>query len=201
VSARPEQSGGAAAQFQRAVSAPAGARRGAPFRDHLPPQAAGQADALLRSRPHPRRGRGAQARAAARLRQRETHRSGDRRGAAQGAVDERARGAGDHRSAARLARLSRAMAPSDEIDRALHPSAWLIVPTLALLAGQGFAATPWALPFAAGAVFVLGYARHRELLFPQFPENHLRAVMARDERLYLEGTLRHEPEKLIHRSR
>ncbi len=120
------------------------------------------------------------------------------------------------------------MAPSDEIDRALHPSAWLIVPTLALLAGQAFAATPWALPFAAGAVlpaplglvifsrrwrsrallallssalFVLGYARHRELLFPQFPENHLRAVMARDERLYLEGTLRHEPEKLIHRSR
>ena len=48
----------------------------------------------------------------------------------------------------------------------------------------------------------LGYTRHRDLLFPEFPENHLRAVMSRDDgRVYLEGTLRHEPEKLVNRTR
>jgi len=119
------------------------------------------------------------------------------------------------------------MPASDEIDRALHPSAWLIVPTLALLGGQAFAAAPWEIPSAASAAllpplgfliskrwrsyaalvllsglgFSLGYARHRELLYPQFEQNHLRSAMAREERLYLEGTLRHEPEKLINRSR
>lgn len=119
------------------------------------------------------------------------------------------------------------MAPSDEIDRAFHPSVWLIVPTLALLAGQAFAVTPWNVPLVAGAglllplvfvisrrwrsealliflsglAFSLGYARHRELLYFQFPPSHLRSVMAREGRLYLEGTLRHEPEKLINRSR
>ena len=119
------------------------------------------------------------------------------------------------------------MAASDEFDRAFHPSVWLIVPTLALLAGQAFAVTPWKIPLAAGAglslplgfvisrrcrsqalliflsclAFSLGYARHRELLHPQFTENHLRSVMAREGRFYLEGTLRHEPEKLINRSR
>ena len=119
------------------------------------------------------------------------------------------------------------MAPSDETHRAFHPSAWLIVPTLALLGGQAFAVTPWNLPLVAGAslllplgflisrrwrshalliflsglAFSLGYARHRELIYPQFPPNHLRSVMAREGRFYLEGTLRHEPEKLINRSR
>ena len=119
------------------------------------------------------------------------------------------------------------MASSDETHRAFHPSAWLIVPTLALLDGQAFAVTPWAIPpvagaslflplgfvlsrcwrswalliFLAGLAFSLGYARHRELLHPHFPENHLRSIMAREGRFYLEGTLRHEPEKLINRSR
>jgi competence protein ComEC len=119
------------------------------------------------------------------------------------------------------------MAPGDETHSAFHPSAWLIVPTLALLGGQAFAMTPWDIPvvagaglllplgfvflrrwysqalliFLAGLTFSLGYTRHRELLYPQFPENHLRSVMVREGRFYLEGTLRHEPEKLINRSR
>jgi competence protein ComEC len=48
----------------------------------------------------------------------------------------------------------------------------------------------------------VGYVRHRQLLSPEFPANHLRSVMARDDgRIYLEGTLRHEPEKLVNRTR
>jgi competence protein ComEC len=109
----------------------------------------------------------------------------------------------------------------------LHPSSWLIVPTLALLGGQAVAAAPWAIPSAAGAglllplafivsprrrrpallvllsalTFSLGYLRHRELLHPEFSEKHLRSVMDGESRLYVEGTLRHEPEKLTNRSR
>lgn len=108
----------------------------------------------------------------------------------------------------------------------LIPSAWLIVPTLGLLAGQAGASisvppaaaalllAPLAfvvsarwrrhalLGFLAASALSIGYLRHRELLFPQFPADHLRSIMARAEgRLYLEGTLRHEPERLINRSR
>ena len=118
--------------------------------------------------------------------------------------------------------------PSDGIAETLNPSAWLIVPTLSLLLGQALAAGPWNIPAEAAAALLLpvlsavsarwrrrallitvsllamsvGYARHRQLLSPEFPQNHLRSVMARDDgRIYLEGTLRHEPEKLVNRSR
>ena len=53
----------------------------------------------------------------------------------------------------------------------------------------------------AALTFALGYVRHRQLLYPEFSEDHLRSVMTQEERLYLEGTLRHEPEKLPNRSR
>jgi len=116
---------------------------------------------------------------------------------------------------------------SDGTDSGFHPSAWLIVPTVSLLAGQALAAAPWAIsPFAGAAsllplsfvisprwrrwallvffaalTFAFGYVRHRQLLYPEFSEDHLRSVMAQEARLYLEGTLRHEPEKLTSRSR
>jgi hypothetical protein len=116
---------------------------------------------------------------------------------------------------------------SDGTDSGFHPSAWLIVPTVSLLAGQALAAAPWAIsPFAGAAsllplsfvisprwrrwallvffaalTFAFGYVRHRQLLYPKFSEDHLRSVMAQEARLYLEGTLRHEPEKLTNRSR
>lgn len=110
----------------------------------------------------------------------------------------------------------------------IHPSAWLIAPTISLLIGQAVAVASWPIPPAASAASLLplfligwarwrrrallfalsslalslGYVRHRELLFPEFPPNHLRAVMSREDgRLYLEGTLRHEPEKLVNRTR
>jgi competence protein ComEC len=109
----------------------------------------------------------------------------------------------------------------------IHPSAWIAVPTLALLVGQAAATLPWNLPPstsvillapAAGIVWrhwrawailcclsalalTIGNVRHRQLLDPVFPENHLRAVMARGATLYLEGTLRQEPERLPQRSR
>ena len=116
------------------------------------------------------------------------------------------------------------MPTSEGIGR-FHPSAWLVVPTLALLVGQAMASwtivpemvagllLPLTLSFSsrwrwygllillAGGAFALGYVRHRALLYPQFAANHLRAVMRDNERLYLEGTLRHEPEKLINRTR
>ena len=105
-------------------------------------------------------------------------------------------------------------------DSGFHPSAWLIVPTVSLLAGQALAVAPWAIsPFSgaglllpwccvfsprwrrwallvclAALTFALGYGRHRQLLYPEFSENHLRSVMTQEARLYLEGTLRHEPE-------
>jgi len=108
-----------------------------------------------------------------------------------------------------------------------HPSAWLVVPTLALLLGQALATVPWPVPVEALAIlltpslliaaprwrrwailflisamaFSVGYLRHRVLLHPSFADNHLRSVMARDATLYLEGVLRHEPEKLSQRTR
>ncbi|MGN6716888.1 MAG: ComEC/Rec2 family competence protein, partial [Candidatus Binatia bacterium] len=118
-----------------------------------------------------------------------------------------------------------ARAWSDQAANRLHPTAWLIVPTVALLFGQ--AAAPWeiapeallALPlpltlafrsrwrrwslliFIAGAAFTVGYERHRELLFPEFLSNHLRTFTTTNERIYLEGVLQSEPEKLINRTR
>ncbi|HYA31071.1 MAG TPA: DNA internalization-related competence protein ComEC/Rec2, partial [Acidobacteriota bacterium] len=109
----------------------------------------------------------------------------------------------------------------------IHPSAWLVLPTLALLLGQALATLPWEIPAQAGLVCLVpffltasrrwrraailflfasmalsvGYLRHRQLLVPHFPTNHLRVVMARDVTLYLEGTLRQEPERLTQRTR
>ena len=109
----------------------------------------------------------------------------------------------------------------------IHPSAWLIVPTLSLLLGQAvaiaplqFADTLWLglvpillLPFyrcwrrlvilglLMTLAFSVGYVRHREILFAKFPEHHLRSVMLRHERVLIEGLLKAEPEKLINRHR
>jgi competence protein ComEC len=117
--------------------------------------------------------------------------------------------------------------PVNEAAASLNPSAWLIVPTLFLLFGQAVATAPWPIPLHTGSVFLVplalvisarwrrwailislamltfsvGYVRHRQLLFPEFPENHLRLAMTKGERLYLEGTLRQEPERLTNRSR
>src|ERR671923_955824 len=117
--------------------------------------------------------------------------------------------------------------PGDEAATRLYPSVWLIVPTLFLLLGQAAGAAPWPIPPQAASILLLplllmvsarwrywailvsvailtfgvGYVRHRQLLFPEFPQNHLRRVMAGADRLYLEGTLQHEPERLINRSR
>jgi competence protein ComEC len=117
--------------------------------------------------------------------------------------------------------------PENGVASAIHPSAWLVLPTLTLLFGQALAVLPWQIPPAAISILAipllllffsrwrvrallcvvsllalsLGYMRHRELLFPQFPENHLRVVMSRDQPLYLEGVLRHEPERLSQRIR
>ena len=108
-----------------------------------------------------------------------------------------------------------------------HPSAWLIVPTLFLLLGQALAAAPWHLPDSSGLALVpflllpfyrcrrrwvmlgllvtlafsVGYVRHREILFPQFSNAHLRSVMLRHERVLIEGRLKAAPEKLINRHR
>src|ERR1041384_7832141 len=118
-----------------------------------------------------------------------------------------------------------ARARSDEAATRLHPSAWLVAPTLALLFGQALA--PWAIApqallalllpptlafrsrwrrwslliLVAGMAFVIGYARHRVLLFPEFPAHHLHAFTSSDERIYLEGVLQYEPEKLTNRTR
>src|ERR671924_647614 len=84
----------------------------------------------------------------------------------------------------------------------IQPSHWLIVLTVALLAGQAAAVLPFQAPFlfafvplaplpllfsrswrqlallviAALSLFVVGYARHQMLLVPDFPPNHLRSV-------------------------
>src|ERR1041384_2766669 len=103
-----------------------------------------------------------------------------------------------------------------------HPALWLIVPTLSLLCGQAAAIWPPAFPGRAalliiipaaflplrrlraiaalllltGFAFSIGYARHRQFLYPEFGANHLRAVMERDGTIFLEGVLRDEPQKL-----
>ncbi len=109
-----------------------------------------------------------------------------------------------------------------------HPSAALFAVTVALLLGQAVAAAPWpplpevslglliiplplllyrrsrhwgALIVVATLAFSLGYIRHRQVLHPSFPSNHLRSLMKDDTRLYLEGRFRREPEKLPGRSR
>ncbi|HSF59487.1 MAG TPA: ComEC/Rec2 family competence protein, partial [Candidatus Binatia bacterium] len=108
-----------------------------------------------------------------------------------------------------------------------HPLVWLVVPTLSLLVGQVVAALPLVIPFqvfflpllplslvikattrcwgllifAASMGFSLGYIRHWQLLHPEFPPNHVRLLMNDNTRLYLEGTLVREPEKLPNRSR
>jgi competence protein ComEC len=115
----------------------------------------------------------------------------------------------------------------DGVAARIHPSAWLIAPTLGLLLGQALAVLPWAIPTPAallslaplavlysphwrrwallflliGVALSVGYLRHRQLLYPEFGENHLRTAMARDPALYLEGTLAEEPERLAQRTR
>src|SRR5258706_11689301 len=110
---------------------------------------------------------------------------------------------------------------------AIHPSAWLVAPTLALLLGQALAVLPRVIPpVTAGILAIplimiiysrwrsrallvlisllalaLGYMRHRQLLFTEFPQNHLRVAMTHDAPIYLEGVLRHEPERVSQRTR
>jgi competence protein ComEC len=113
--------------------------------------------------------------------------------------------------------------------RFLHrnPSAWLIAPTLALLAGQALAASPlrppvyslallllplafvfrraarrWAfICLIAGLAFAIGYRRHLDVLEPAFPANHIRSLMEDGGELYLEGRLNAEPDRLPQRMR
>ncbi len=108
-----------------------------------------------------------------------------------------------------------------------NPSAWLIGPTLALLAGQALAASPlrppayslallflpfpfafrratrgWAiLCLVAGIAFAVGYRRHVDVLEQVFPANHIRSLIEDGEELYLEGRLLAEPERLPQRMR
>ena len=107
------------------------------------------------------------------------------------------------------------------------PSAWLFSITGSLLTGQAVAAVPSEIPtsgsllaallwlflcawsgrryglllLVSGMVFAVGYSRHRQLLFPKFSPDHIRSVMRHESRLYIEGILREEPEKLPDRSR
>ncbi|MGH7930652.1 MAG: DUF4131 domain-containing protein, partial [Candidatus Binatia bacterium] len=108
-----------------------------------------------------------------------------------------------------------------------HPSVWLVVPTALLLLGQAAATfvsgisfetgflviTPlflcmaaktrrWGIVLFVGALaFSVGFLRHRQLIDPAFPPNHLHSVMNTPAPLYIEGTLLQEPEKLPDRSR
>jgi competence protein ComEC len=123
--------------------------------------------------------------------------------------------------------MSQAVRQSERIEINLNPAAWLIAPTLSLLLGQAVAAVAWPIPpagiaisllpllfvassrwrrwailvFLSVAAFAVGYLRHGQLLSPEFPQHHLRSVMDSQERLYLEGMLRLEPEKLPSRTR
>src|SRR5215510_8379030 len=102
--------------------------------------------------------------------------------------------------------MAAAEAECGGISAKIHPSAWLVAPTLALLLGQAVAVLPWTIPdkaaffvtlpllliisryWRAWAILVVlsmlagsvGYLRHRQLLAPVFPENHVRTVMTRD---------------------
>jgi competence protein ComEC len=108
-----------------------------------------------------------------------------------------------------------------------HPSVWLMAPTVLLLLGQALAPFVSGLAPAAAflvmaplllclnaktrrlamvlslgaATFSVGWFRHRQLIDPEFPPNHLHSAIARSETLYIEGSLLHEPEKLPNRSR
>ena len=123
--------------------------------------------------------------------------------------------------------MSAAARQSERIEVNLNPAAWLIAPTLSLLSGQAVAVGPWPIPpvaiaisllpllfvassrwrrwailvFLSIAAFAVGYLRHGQLLSPDFPPHHLRSVMDKEDRLYLEGMLRLEPEKLPSRTR
>jgi competence protein ComEC len=119
-----------------------------------------------------------------------------------------------------------ASAPGSKQNNSSHPSVWLVTITAALLLGQAIAAAAELPPTAAWAVVVplplavprrtrrlaiflilsaiacaVGYERHRQLLHPLFPPDHLRSLMAEDSRFYLEGSLWQEPEKLPNRHR
>lgn len=108
-----------------------------------------------------------------------------------------------------------------------HPLIWLVIPTSSLLIGQAAATLPLTIPFqffffplislllvvkaktrrwglltfAASLAFSVGYIRHWQLLHPVFPPNHVRLFSQDNARLYLEGALAREPEKLPNRSR
>jgi competence protein ComEC len=107
-----------------------------------------------------------------------------------------------------------------------HPSVWLVVTTTALLVGQAIAAVAELPRTAAWVAFVplalvvprrtrrwaifmivaalacgVGYARHRQLLHPVLSPQHIRSLMDEGANLYLEGSLRQEPEKLPNRNR
>src|SRR5215475_5157903 len=108
-----------------------------------------------------------------------------------------------------------------------HPVIWLVIPTSSLLIGQAVAVLPLAIPpqlfllalvplllviktttrrwglliFTAGLGLSLGYIRHWQLLHPRLPANHIRSLSSETARLYLEGTLAREPEKLPNRNR
>jgi competence protein ComEC len=108
-----------------------------------------------------------------------------------------------------------------------HPSVWLVVPTAALLVGQAVASLPLVIPsqafflallplllvikattrrwgfllLSAGLGLSLGYIRHWQLLHPDLPPNHIRSLTNDGARLYIEGILVREPEKLPSRNR
>jgi competence protein ComEC len=108
-----------------------------------------------------------------------------------------------------------------------YPSVWLFVPTLSLLVGQAAATLPYAIPdpfflllpaplllafktrtrrwglliFATAVCFALGYVRHWQLLHPSLPANHVRLLTHENSRVYLEGLLVREPERLPNRHR
>ena len=117
-------------------------------------------------------------------------------------------------------------APSVDYACCGHPSVWLVVLTAALLVGQAVAAVgelPRAVGFITGVplllcisrrrrrlamllmlaavAFGIGYVRHRQLLHPAFPAQHLRSLMEGNSDFYLEGSLRQEPERLPNRNR
>jgi competence protein ComEC len=108
-----------------------------------------------------------------------------------------------------------------------HPSIWLAVPTVSLLAGQAAAALPLAIPFQlsllllvplvlvikastrrwallmflAGLGLSLGYIRHWQLVHPALPTHHVRLLTNDNARIYLEGSLVREPDRLPNRHR
>lgn len=118
-------------------------------------------------------------------------------------------------------------APKDPAPALSNPALWLILPTLSLLCGQAAAIfrpgipswtaltallpAPFLIPARSrhiaslvifGAIaFSIGYARHRQILYPQFGEHHLRSVIQREDTILLEGVLREEPQRLPSRTR